>query len=407
MRIAFTVNGPGETAGWLRPLLRQLYAKDPQLDAHIFCVPDDYATGREADIAREWFPRASVYEPRAYLRVALGRALPGLPQKVDLVQYLGGDLLHAMRLRARFEASFATYKFSRPKYAPRVLRAFAVDAANAVDLHRADVAQERIAVVGNLAIDGALLEAKQPLEAGSPDDGILFMPGSRRYEVEHLIPFFFTAALRINDECPDLTIGFGIAPFTPMEAVRKAIEAGGHPRIWAQKGHLVESGGRPFLVSLDGTRRYPIVRNALSAAAAARLVVTLPGTKVIELAALGKASIAITPLNAPEEITINGPLTYLNRVPFIGAPLKRAAVVAVARRHRFHTQPNIDAGKMLVCEIHGTLTPGRVARVAIERWNDRTWIERTQAELGGLYAGHVGASERMADGILELRSEER
>ena len=45
MRIALTANGPGEVAGWVRPLLRRLYARDPQLDAHVFLVPDDYATG--------------------------------------------------------------------------------------------------------------------------------------------------------------------------------------------------------------------------------------------------------------------------------------------------------------------------------------------------------------------------
>lgn len=405
MRIAFTVNGPGETAGWLRPLLRRIYALDPDLDAHIFCVPDDYATGREAEVARELFPRATIYDPKAYVRVALGRGAQGLPRRVDLVQYLGGDLMHAMRLRARFDAPVATYKFSRPRYAPRMVRAFAVDAANARELADSGMPGERVDVVGNLAIDGALLEANRPPEAGAPREGIVFMPGSRRYEVRHMIPFFFTTALRINEAMPDLPMAFGISPFTPVEAVRVAIEAGGHPRLWAQKGRVVEIAGQPHLQSLDGKRTYPILRNALAAASVARLAVTLPGTKVIELAALGKAVLAITPLNAPEEITINGPLTYLGRLPLIGVPLKRAAVVAVARRHRFHTQPNIDAGEMLVCELHGTLTPGRIARAALERWEDMAWVERTGAALRGLYAAHAGASERMADGILALRSE--
>ena len=56
---------------------------------------------------------------------------------------------------------------------------------------------ERIERVGNLAIDGALLEAQSTLETDPPEDGILMMPGSRGYEVENLIPFYFTTALRI------------------------------------------------------------------------------------------------------------------------------------------------------------------------------------------------------------------
>ena len=83
--------------------------------------------------------------------------------------------------------------------------------------------------------------------------------------------------------------------------------------------------------------------NALAAARHARLAVTIPGTKTIELAVLGKPAVAITPLNAPEIVTINGPLTYLDRVPLVGAPLKRAAAVALSRRFAYHTQPNMDA----------------------------------------------------------------
>ncbi len=59
------------------------------------------------------------------------------------------------------------------------------------------IPRDRIERVGNLAIDGALFEAAQAREEGTPEDGILIMPGSRTYEVENLIPFFFAVALRV------------------------------------------------------------------------------------------------------------------------------------------------------------------------------------------------------------------
>ncbi len=402
MRIALTVNGPGETAGWLRPLLRRLYARAPATEVHLFCVPDDYATGAEAAVARALFPAARVYEPKEYVKVALGGRVEGLPASVDVVQYLGGDLMHAVRLHARLGGAATTYKFSRRRYARRFARAFSVDAANDTQLLAWGTPAERILRVGNLVIDGALLEAANSPGEGAPLDGVLFMPGSRRYEIEHLVPFFFTVALRMRAEDPSLPIAFGISPFTSLEAVRDAVERGGHPRMFAQRGAMVEERGGAFLATLDGRARFPIVRDALAAAAVARLTVTLPGTKVIELAALGKPTVAVTPLNIPEEIAINGPLTYLNRLPLVGAPLKRAAVLAVARRHRYHTQPNIDAGEMLVHERHGTLTPGRVARVALDRYVDRAWLARTAEALGALYAEHVGAADAMAGALLEL-----
>jgi lipid A disaccharide synthetase len=228
------------------------------------------------------------------------------------------------------------------------------------------------------------------------------MPGSRRYEVEQLIPFFFTAALAMRREQPALAIAFGISPFTELAAVRAAVQGGGDPRVFAQRGSLLEEGGAAFLVSADGAQRFPIVRRALSAARVARLVLTIPGTKTIELAALGRPAIACSPANAPELITINGPLTYLDRLPLIGVPAKRAIVMAYARRFAFHTQPNMDAGEMLMHEMHGALTPGRVARVTLERLRDEQWLQRCAQALGALYREHAGAASAMATDILGL-----
>lgn len=402
MRLAITCNGPGESAGWLRPLLHELYRQAPQSDVHVFYVPDDYATGREAHVAREIFPDAHVYDPKTYLKVAFGARIDGVPEGVDAVLYLGGDLMHAARLHARFGGALATYKFSRERYARNTARAFAVDENNVKQLAHWGVARDSIIRVGNLAIDGALTEGQAPPEPGAPENGVLFMPGSRRYEVEQLIPFFFTAALAMRREQPSLPIAFGISPFTELSAVRAAVEAGGDPRVFAQRGSLAEEDGAAFLISSDGAQRFPIVRRALGAARVARLVATIPGTKAIELAALGRPAIVCSPANAPELITINGPLTYLDRVPLVGIPVKRAIVMAYGRRFEFHTQPNMDAGAMLMHEMHGTLTPGRVARVTLERLADGQWLQRSAQALGALYREHAGAASRMATEILAL-----
>lgn len=402
MRLAITCNGPGETAGWLRPLLHELYRRAPQSDVHVFYVPDDYATGREPDVVRELFPNAHVYDPKTYVKVALGARVDGVPEGVDAVLYLGGDLMHAARLHKRFGGALISYKFSRERYARETQRAFAVDDANVEQLANWGVPSDRIERVGNLAIDGAQVEAQMPAEPGAPVGGVLFMPGSRRFEVEQMIPFFFTCALRMRREQPSLAIAFGIAPFTQLSAVRAAVEAGGDPMVFAERGTVLEDASGAFLVSNDGAVRFPIVRRALAAANAAKLIVTIPGTKAIELAAIGKPAISCSPANKPEGVTINGPLTYLDRIPLIGVPAKRAMVMAYSRRFRFHTQPNMDAGAMLIDELHGTLTPGRVARVTLDRLGDQTWLRESAQALGALYREHAGAASRLASGILAL-----
>jgi hypothetical protein len=402
MRIALTANGPGEVAGWLRPLLRSLYRHVDDLEALVFLVPDDYATGSEAEMVREAFPAARVYDPKSYLKFALGGRLDGAPARVDLVQYIGGDLLHAARVHARLKGRAATYKFSRRAYRRLFDRAFAVDAHNVEQLAGWGVPRGSIERVGNLAIDGALFEAGLTPEPGTPTDGILIMPGSRAYEIANLVPFFFSVALRILREQPGLPIAFALSPFTSRGRVRAAIERGGHPRMFGQRGRLVSEGDRDYLTSGAGDVRFPILSTALAAARHARLVLTIPGTKTIELAVLGKPALTITPLNAPEIVTINGPLTYLDRIPFVGAPLKRAAAVALSRRFAYHTQPNMDAGAMLIHEVHGTVTPGRIARVALERYEDEAWIASSGNALALLYRDHVGAADRMAESLLNL-----
>jgi hypothetical protein len=404
VKIAITCNGPGETAGWLRPLLRELYALEPAGEVHVCYVPDDFATGAEPEFVRALFPQAHVYDAKTYLKTILGRPIAGLPERVDVTLYLGGDLMHAARLHRKAGGKFATYRFTRRKYARFTERAFAVDAKNAAVLIADGLDPKRITVSGNLAIDGALAEASAEAEPGAPADGILFMPGSRRYEVEQLIPFFFTAALAIRREDPAIPIAFGISPFTTNAAVRSAVEAGGDARMYSQRGRMIESPDGPALASLDGTQTFPILRNALAAAARVRLTVTIPGTKVIELAAIGAPVLSCTPINMAEIVAINGPLTYLDRIPFAGRRLKQIVVTAVARRFRFHTQPNIDANREIVRELHGTLTPGRVAREALELWGDKPRLSGSSDALRELYADHAGAARRMARSLLEMQA---
>ncbi|MDQ6932306.1 MAG: hypothetical protein M3160_03920 [Candidatus Eremiobacteraeota bacterium] len=398
--IAFTVNGPGEVAGWLRPLLHGLYDEERNLEAHVFVVPDDYATGREAEVARMWFPRAHVHPPKQYLRAAFGLKNSALPKRVDCVHYLGGDLAHAARLHRRFGGRALAYKFSRKRYRHLFETVFAVDDANELQLRRWGVPAERIRKVGNLAIDGALLESQQPLEHAAPRDGILIMPGSRRYEVEQLIPFFFTAAMRIRATDPGIPIAFAVAPFTQLTEIARAVQSGGDPRVYARKGRLAVDAGQAYLESEDGSFRFPVLRNGLAAAKVARLVVTIPGTKTIELAALSVPVLSCIPLNAPELAAINGPLTYLDRLPLVGASLKRAAVLAAAKRFSFLAQPNIDAGRAIIPELRSTLTPGYVARKTLALYADRQRLLAMAAELGRLYEPHAGAAQRMSAAIL-------
>jgi hypothetical protein len=195
----------------------------------------------------------------------------------------------------------------------------------------------------------------------------------------------------------DVSIAFGRSPFTTDGELDRALRAGGDPRAYGARAELAEDGG----AIVSGEFRFPLVRATMRSAVAARLAVSIPGTKLIELAAIGVPAICCLPMNAPELAVINGPLQYIGRLPFIGAPLKRSAALAVTRRFRYFAQPNIDAERELIPELSGTLFPARVAAVTAERYADAAWCAATGAQLRANYAGHAGAAKRMSGALLE------
>jgi len=405
VRIAITSNGPGEFAGWVRPLVGALLRLAPDTDVSLFFVPDDYATGREPDVARRLFPSAHVVPSGDYVRFALGAALDGVPASADVVQYLGGDLLHASRVRARLGGGGRSYKFASRGLARRLDGVFAVDAKNAGEIERLGFAPQHVRVVGNLAVDGALAEARAPASAGGEaacePDGVLIMPGTRRHEIANLVPLFLAMAVRLRGLRPALPIAFAISPFTDEDELAHALARGGEYRnVWGTRGAVVARDGG-IALQAPGGEKFPIVRDAMRHAARAKLVVTLPGTKCIELAALGVPAIVCVPLNAPEAVVINGPLQYVDRVPFVGTLLKRAMVIAVDARFPYTAQPNIDTGEMLMPELRGTQMPGEMARRVAAYADDEPARILASRRLVELYAGHVGAAERMARALLE------
>jgi hypothetical protein len=379
---------------------------DPQAEITLFFVPDDYATGREPDVARAMFPRANVVSAKEYLRFAFGARLANVPDRVDVVQYLGGDLMHAARVHARLGGRASTYKFARKRDSKSFARAYALDDANAADVAKAGFPSDRVTIVGNLAIDGALGEATGRYPESAPEsiipaDGILVMPGTRKHEVSNMIPFFVQAALKVRALRPEIPIAFAVSPFTTEAELARAFEGGGHRNVWGARGTVVRGERGIALAPADGSAPFPIVRDAMRHAPRARFVVTLPGTKCIELAALGVPAIVCVPLNAPEAVVINGPLQYLDRVPIAGTLLKRKMVVEVDRRFALTAQPNIDTNERLMPEMRGTLMPGEVARRSIAYYDDDAARAAASARLRELYAAHVGASERMARSLVE------
>lgn len=304
--------------------------------------------------------------------------------------------MHAARIRARTGARLRTYKFARRRDAPVLERAYAVDDANARGLARAGVPPERIETIGNLVIDAARAEAASG--AGGAFD-VLVMPGTRRGEVTNLVPLFTAAVDRLRRIAPQLRVAFALSPFTPLAQVAACLATGGEPLVWGARGAVIATPAGHAILPYGG-EPIPIVFEAMRHARGAKLVLTIPGTKCIELAVLGVPAIVCVPANVPEVVVINGPLQYLDRLPLIGRAIKRAAVMEADRRFPLTAQPNIDCGEAVMPELRGTLMAGEIARAVAAYAADDAARATASVRLAALYAAHAGAADRLARSLL-------
>ena len=403
-RIVVTTNGPGELMGWARPFLRAVFDRAPDADVTVIFVPCPYATGREAEATSAMFPKAKVLDPKTYGRFlfrgrANAAATPGMHRGPGALQYLGGDLFHATTVARRLDLRPMTYKFTKRSYAQCFTRFFALDERNAAELRRNGAPADRVRIVGNLVPDGVLGSLPRPVWPAGGGAGICIMPGSRPNEIKYGLPFFAAVACELRRRSPGLPITFVLSPFNGDEELRAALEARQDPRMFGVRGTLRADGAR---IEADG-QSFPTDRTGdYRAVAGARLVVTIPGTKCIETAVLGRAMLVVVPLNRPDIIAVNGLAGYLHLVPLVGRPLKSMLVRAAERRFRYVTQPNIDADRPIVPEMRGVLHPSDVAAQAAALLDDPARLDAMGDALSRIYAKDVGAAGRMADEALAV-----
>jgi len=392
-RVVVTTNGPGELMGWARPFLRAVLAREPDAEITLVLVPCPYATGREAAHAKAMFPTAHVLDPKAYARFLVNRRVEGMHRGPGVLQYLGGDLFHATTLAKRLGLSPLTYKFSRRAYSPSFQRFYALDEDNARQLRAAGAPPERVRVVGNLVADsvlGSLDEQPSPPGVGN---GICILPGSRRAEIKYLMPFFLAVARDLARRMPDVPVTFVVSPFNADEQLEEALARKPDPKYGGIQGRLTADGsaieGDGVRVTLDRSGDYRALSHA-------QLVVTIPGTKCLEAAVLGRPMLVLVPLNRPDEITLNGLGAYLHHVPFVGRPLKRWLVRKVERGFQFVAQPNIDVGREVAPEMRGVMMPADVVDRVCELLARPDDLRAMGETLSKIYASHTGAADRMA-----------
>jgi lipid-A-disaccharide synthase len=130
------------------------------------------------------------------------------------------------------------------------------------------------------------------------------------------------------------------------------------------------------------------------------LIISLTGTNTAINAALGIPMLVLLPFNDPGLIPFTGLFGLISDIPFGGRLFKKLLLQSSLRKMRYISIPNLKAGRKIVPELRGFLTPEQVAGEAERLLLNIAEREQMRRELP-VFIGKPGA-QNIADYFEEI-----
>ncbi|CAK6690376.1 glycosyl transferase [Synechococcus sp. CBW1006] len=396
--ITLVCNGPGELTTWVRPLARRLHellplrplVPDAPFSLRLVLVPCPNATGAEHGVAEGWQLFERIWPAHRFWGLLLRPRRHAAWPRQGVVVFLGGDQFWTVLLSARLGYRHLTYAEWVARW-PRWNDRIAAMGPAAADRLKPRWRQ-RCTVVGDLMADlSAQARDEAPLP---PGEWVALLPGSKRAKLQVGMPFLLDTADRLAALRPGCRFLLPVAPTTSVqELLAYAGPANpiqqhygtGEPRLeralpapGSGTAPSPLAGGRA-LVTPAGTRidlleTHP-VHGALSQC---RLALTTVGANTAELGALGVPMLVLVPTQHLAVMQAwDGGIGLLARLPILRWLLGVALTAWRMRQRGFLAWPNISAGRLVVPERVGAITPAEIAAEAAD------WLDHP-ARLAGL-----------------------
>ena len=408
-------NGPGEVTTWVRPVVNQLRHHIPHARISLVLSPCSHASGKEAEIARQYIDLDRVQEAKYFWPFLLfGRTKERWNwAPFGVVLFLGGDQFFAVRLAKRLGYRVVVYAEWEARW-KRWVDAFAI--------RTEDIAAKcsprwhtKMYVVGDLmadAIDSAVrsrtvkfptdpspvdtipssevqtdLEPIKPETAigtsselipslpwqwehvDSPDRAsfqIGLLPGSKPAKLSLGLPLMLAVADRLREMLPSVRFAIPVAPTLDIESLSSYAKVSQNWDISTIYGTsaVIEQGGSamqlatPFGTTVTLWREFP----SYDLLANCDLCLTTVGANTAELGRLGVPMVVLLPTNKLDAMRAwGGILGVLVRIPGVGRLFARVVNWFAIRLIPFLAWPNIWAQETVVPELRGHLTPQAVA----------------------------------------------
>jgi lipid-A-disaccharide synthase len=364
-------NSPGEVSGWVTPFVEILTKRRDITDTHrvvLVIHPCQFGSGRDSAVVSGLGGIDHVVPPREYLRLIFWNTWKRSfgSRKDGVIISLGGSLKHPVLFKKRTRLGFPLFAYTDnpglPGSEDRYERIFVRSEGIREKYLSKGLAPSKVEAVGDLIFSSVKTNknrgaSREELSARRGERVIALMPGSRDFEVLHMLPIFLRAASDISEMFDRVKFVFLKSPYVTRDVVVQALSPGDRVREEdGLPGRLMEdrkSGSA--LIEFSGDKILRVLEGGLDRwGSALDFALTLPGTNTIQLAYRKIPHLVVAPLNKPEIIPFVGALALFRRLPFV-KPLIRKAVLAYAGRFRFVGLPNIYANEEIVPELFGVL----------------------------------------------------
>ncbi len=388
VQITITVNGPGEVACWLFPLLPVLRERLPAARIVVALVPCVFSTGAERELIRSWYGIDAVLTKTETMALVLWNRLPSglFRRRPGFVLHLGGDCLLSWLLSKRLGQAALAYVERRPSFSALFSRIF----FSGFGGKPAKGNRVKQKTVGDMMVDAALMRCPCRAAAGSERIVIGLYPGSRDYLARFVLPFYAAVSEVLAAAGYDIEWQLVKSDFLPLAFLRSLSDVQDGRPIEGVKLIWREEAGKVFLLTPAGVRIG--ILTPAEAAARIKLALTLPGSNTAELSVLGVPMVVTIPSWQAERIPWPGLAGHIGRIPWLGKYLKRGVGRLIYRRMGFAAHPNRRAKRMVVPELVGHISSQQVAEALVQILQaDQSALEKELKEI----MGPPGATRRL------------
>ena len=374
------------------------------LDLRLVLVPCPNATGTEAEAAGRWQQFDRIIPAAQFWSLLLHPARFGQWPNRGVVVFLGGDQFWSVLLSARLgyrHLTYAEWVARWPRWNDRIAAM-----APEVQQQLPKRFRSRCRVVGDLMADlSSHARASDPLPEG---EWVALLPGSKPAKLSVGVPFLIETADLVMARRPGCRFLLPVAPTTSAEDLLRYLGAANpiaNGYVAGVKEVLPPGDGWPWrrLLTRAGTQIHlqedPPAHGVLSQCS---LALTTVGANTAELGALGVPMIVLVPTQHLGVMQAwDGWMGLLARLPGLRRLIGLLLSAWRMRNHGLLAWPNISAGRMVVPERVGAITPEQIAAEATGWLQQPERLEGQREDLRAL-RGQPGAVAALAEEVRSL-----